>query len=355
MTGVGTARGEGARKGMARAAVIGAGSRAPAHIEAYRHVDAAAVVAVCDRSGTGSARLAERYGIQAYQDVRRMLRIERPDLVHIVTGPIGRIDLMEIVAAEGVPLCTVEKPVAAAVSDLRRLERLEAAATTRFAVSHQFRWHPDFAAVRDAVAAGAIGSPDFVDMSAGMTVTGQGTHILHYGMELAGASPVLDVLGAAEGWSEDDPDHPGPASAQAVLRFANGARGLWVTGRLAPRVGDRATVWQHVRVAVYGDGGQAWWEEFGSFGAPGLGRSSFGGTERWRELNLVAQAGFHRAMLDWLENIDRPPSTHLGRALHEWRVVLAFYQSVLNRKRVDVVTFVPPDELISEVRAALQA
>jgi predicted dehydrogenase len=338
-----------------RAALIGAGSRAPAHIEAYRRVPGAEVVAVCDRSGRGGADLAGRYGLRAYRDVRAMLDTERPDIVHIVTGPRGRVELMERVAEAKVPLCTVEKPLLEGATGLERIEALNAHSDTHFAACHQFRWQPDYARVREAARRGAVGEVLLVDMSAGMSVAGQGTHVLHYGMELNGAVPVTEVFGTAEGWSDEDPDHAGPLATEAALRFANGSRGLWLTGRMAPRVGGSDTVWQHVRVAAHGTRGRAWWEEFGTFGAPGVPVGHFGGMDAWRAGNLEAQAGLYRAMLHWRDHPEDPPSTNLDRALHEWRVVLALYESALTRRAVLLEGYRPPPGLMDELRRTLSA
>lgn len=339
-----------------RVAVVGAGSRAANHIACYAEIPEAQVVAVADRSGRRSPTVAAHYGLRAYQDVGEMLERERPHLVHVVTGPEGRVHLMEQVAAAGVPLCTVEKPVAVGVSDYRRLCTLAATSSTRFAVSHQFSWHPTYVRLHEAIAAGDVGAVRWLEMSAGMSVTGQGTHILHYGMAWNGASSVTRVFGAASGWDGKDPDHPGPRATEAELEFANGARGLWLTGAAAPRVGQWSTVWQHVRLVLYGTRGSATWEEFGDDElTAGLrsARSPFGGMDAWRRHNLTAQAGFHRAMLHWLDHPRDPPSTALEASLHEWKVVLALYESALTRRMVDVATFEPEPNLVTKLTAAL--
>ncbi len=140
-----------------RAAIVGCGSRAPAHIEAYAHIDNAEVVACC---APGSARrdpLAAKYHLRAYADARKMIESERPDIVHLVTWPDTRVELMSLVAELGVPLCTTEKPLATAVSDWRKLVELENSARTRFAVCHQVRWHPRLVAVPGGAFQRAVG------------------------------------------------------------------------------------------------------------------------------------------------------------------------------------------------------
>jgi len=100
---------------MYKAAIVGCGHRAPAHIEAYRHIPEAEVVACCAPTPARRDALAAKYGLHAYADIGEMVRVERPDIVHLVTWPESRVSLMTAVAELGVPLCTVEKPIATGV------------------------------------------------------------------------------------------------------------------------------------------------------------------------------------------------------------------------------------------------
>lgn len=340
---------------MYTAVIVGCGGRAPAHIEAYQHIPGARVAACCAPTGRRRDPLAAKYGLRAYADPAEMIRAEKPDIVHIVTNPDARVDLMTLVSDLGVPLCTVEKPIATAVSDWRALVELEARSPTRFAVCHQFRWQPHLVKCQQALAGGGLGAVMFLDLSAGMNIAGQGTHTLNYGMSLNGDAPVTRVFANASGWDTADLVHPGPKTTEAYLTFANGARGLWVSGAAAPRCGDPNTVWQHVRVAAYAGRGRVVYEEFGAWeivAADGAERGSFGSMEAWARNNRLAQAAFHQAMFDWRQDAARAPGTSLKQSLHEWAVVLALYQSALERRPVDLDGFAPPEDVVERYRAA---
>ncbi len=95
-----------------RAAIVGSGQRSRPHIDAYRLLANAEVVACCAPTPSRRDALAAAFGIKAYADAAEMLRAERPDVVHIVTPPDARVELMTLVSDAGVPLCTVEKPIA---------------------------------------------------------------------------------------------------------------------------------------------------------------------------------------------------------------------------------------------------
>jgi len=248
-----------------RAAVIGCGGRGGAHGGAYGLIDRAEVVACADIDPARAEKLAARYGIKAYADVAEMIDAEKPDLVHVTTPPTARVDVMTFVSDKGVPACTVEKPIATGARDWRELVALEASSKTRFAVCHQFRYHEDLCRCREALAGGELGDVRFIEISAGMNISGQGTHVLDYGMSLNGDSPVTHVFGTASGTKGLDRYHPAPDSTSGYLVFENGARASWTNGPLAPRFGDPDTDWQHVRAAAYADRGRAEWREFGEW------------------------------------------------------------------------------------------
>ena len=339
-----------------RAAVIGCGGRAPAHIEAYQHIPNAEVVACCAPSGVRRDPLAAKYGLKAYADPAEMIRAEKPDIVHLVTWPDTRVALMTLVSELGVPLCTTEKPLAGDVRAWRALSALEKKSGTKFAVCHQMRWQPHLVKCQQAVSSGSLGEVKFLDISAGMNIAGQGTHTLNYGMSLIGDVRVARVFANASGWDDADPGHPGPATSEAYLTFENGLRGLWTSGTTSPRCGDPDTIWQHVRAAAYCERGRVLYEEFGRweiFGQEFEERGSFGSLEEHGRNNLIAQAGFHQAMFDWLEDESKVPGTNLKQSLHEWEVVLAMYQSTLERRPVELAGFDPADDLVERYRAGL--
>ena len=341
---------------MYKAALIGCGGRAPGHIEAYQHIDGAEVVACYAPSATRREPLAEKYDLHAYDDLTKMIQAEKPDIVHIITPPTARVDLMTTVSALGVPMCTVEKPLATQVKDWHQLEALEASSATKFGISHQLRWQPYLVKCRDALHSGALGEIKFLDFSAGMNISGQGTHILDYAMSFNYDSPVVRVFGAVSGTEQTDTVHPAPDSSVGYLTFENGVRGLWNNGPTAPRAGDPETIYQHVRVAVYADQGRVTYEEFGAWeivSPTGREAGDFGGLDTWRANNVVAQGGFHQAMIDWHEDDAKPCGTNLKQSLHEWSVVLALYLSALERRPIEMADFDPPENLFEILLSTL--
>lgn len=247
-------------------------------------------------------------------------------------------------------------PLATGVGDWRQLQELEKSSTTKIAICHQFRWHETFRKCQDALKSGELGDVLFLDISAGMNVSGQGTHVLNYGFFLNNESPVTDVFAAASGVEGMTGSHPGPDSTAGYLKYKNGVRGLWNSGPTSPRCGDPGTDYQHVRLAAFAEHGRVLWEEFGKWeivGQNGSDHGDFGGAEAWGKANLRAQATFHNAMFDWIEDDANIPGTNLKQSLHEWEVILALYLSALDRKPISLEAFDPPADLFDRLKSSL--
>jgi predicted dehydrogenase len=336
-----------------KSVIIGCGARAAAHIEAYRQIKNADLVACCDHHREKREQRAAEFKIRAYDNPREMIAKEKPDMVHLATGPYSRVELMTLVSEAKVPLCTTEKPLATGVKDWRKLCELEAKSKTKFAVCHQFRWQKHLAACAKAIRSGKLGKVLFIDMSARMNISGQGTHTLNYGMLLNGDSPVALVFANASGWDSQDKIHPAPLTTEAYLTFENGVRGLWTSGCVSPQVGDPKTVWRHFRVAAYAEKGRVGYEGVGKWEIAGdhcQKSGTFGGMEELQKNNIAAQAAFHCAMFAWLEDKRKIPGTNLRQSIHEWAVVLALYQSSIEGRPVSMKGFNPPDNLVELYR-----
>ena len=326
------------------------------HALAYELDTRGKLVACCDIDNERMEKFVDEFDIKGYTDAAEMIQAEKPDLVQVVTPPTARVGLMSLVNEMEVPACIIEKPIARAVIDWRQLVELEAKSTTRFAVNHQFRWHENLTRCREALRSGTLGEVRFLDFTAGMTISGQGTHMLDYAMSLNQDSPVIRVFGAASGAEEMKGYHPGPDTTVGQVVFANSVYGVWNNGYTAPMAGDEDTVWQHCRVAAYTERGHVLWEEFRNWeiiSPEGVERGYQGDTDDWLAGNHAAQAALVEAMFDWIEDHAKPVGTNLKLGLHQWEVVLALYASALWRKPVEI-PFDPPDDLFPQLAQALK-
>ncbi len=338
-----------------RSAIIGCGSRAYAHANAYQQVSQGELVACANRSNVARReKFAETFQITGYTDAEEMLRKEKPDLVHLVTMPDQWRELMPMVSELGVPACLVEKPIACGVEDWHLLCELEAQTATKFGVGKQYRWHPGLIRCREVVQRGELGKIYLLDFSCGMNLSAQGTHIIDWAMSLNSDAPIVRVFGTASGSGSLDSTYPAPDTSSCQVLFENGVYGVWNTGFTSPRVIDDDAIHKHCRVAAYCESGHVIFEEFSGWEIFSNGKMEKRRTslDEWRKNNDLAQARLTEAMFDWLEDDTRPVETNLKLALHQFNAILGIYVSAIFYKPIDI-PFDPPTDLDLQLREIL--
>jgi predicted dehydrogenase len=148
-----------------RGAVIGCGFFAQNHLHAWRAIEEVELAAVCDLDESKAAAAAEAFGVRGrYTDARAMLEAERPDFVDVVTTMASHRSLVELAAAQRVPVI-VQKPFAPAIDDCRAMVQACARAGVSLMVHENFRFQTPIRAVKDVLEQGAIGQPFFARIS----------------------------------------------------------------------------------------------------------------------------------------------------------------------------------------------
>jgi predicted dehydrogenase len=104
-------------------------------------------------------RFRKRFGGRpaVYEDFRRMLREEKPDIVGIAASSPAHAEIAVACAEAGVRAVLCEKPLATRLSDADRMIAACAARGALLAVNHNRRWHPVYLAARGRIASGALG------------------------------------------------------------------------------------------------------------------------------------------------------------------------------------------------------
>lgn len=122
-----------------KAAVIGTGGIAQAHVRALRaHSDRVTLVAAADVDSELARQFCARHEIpQAYGSAEDLLEEIKPDVVHVCTPPGVHAEL-SVLAMEAGAWVLCEKPLCASLAEMDRLEAAEAA-TGRF-TSSVFQW-----------------------------------------------------------------------------------------------------------------------------------------------------------------------------------------------------------------------
>ena len=104
-----------------RAAVIGCGAIAHEHLGYLGSSPRAELVAVCDASSATAAFMSERFGASAwFTDATSMLRIVRPDVVHVLTPPQTHASLVRMSLDAGAHV-VCEKPMTGSAAETEAL------------------------------------------------------------------------------------------------------------------------------------------------------------------------------------------------------------------------------------------
>jgi predicted dehydrogenase len=137
-----------------RGGVIGCGFFARNHLHAWRAVEGATIVAVCDTDAGRAEACAREFEATAFTRAAAMLDGMELDFVDIVTQPATHRALVELAAAHRTPVIC-QKPLAPSLEDGSAMVAACAAAGIPFMVHENFRWQAPMRALKQAL--GEIG------------------------------------------------------------------------------------------------------------------------------------------------------------------------------------------------------
>ncbi|MEK7396736.1 MAG: Gfo/Idh/MocA family oxidoreductase [Candidatus Poribacteria bacterium] len=339
---------------MYKCAFLGCGPRSNGHADAYKLIDRGTMVACCDMNEERLNAYSQRHGIPSrYSKLDEMLEKEKPDIVHLVTPPTLRVELMTKLSNAGVPGVIVEKPICIGASDYKALRKLEQNTKTKFIANHQLRHHHLIVEFLKDIADGKIGQVRFLDASAVLPMSGQGVHVLDLIFAFTGYAQVETVFGASSGYDDIGGAHPSPRTAETLITFKNGIRAALQAGEGAPMLEKSAPSWGHKRIAVYGTHGFRHWWMYG--GERSLSDGTIEKLEKdYATEDVPGQAGLTNSLFDWLEDDNKVSPTNLKTSLDEWLVILAGYASTVEARPIDF-PFDPPDDLLDRFKAFVGA
>jgi predicted dehydrogenase len=139
-----------------RIAIIGCGFFAPNHIQAWKSLQDAELVAVCDRDPERTRAAAQLANAPAFTDPTRMLQDIKPDVVDIVTTAPSHLELARLCAERGIA-AIIQKPLALSLEQALAIVDLAVRANVSMMVHENFRFQKPIREVKALVASGAIG------------------------------------------------------------------------------------------------------------------------------------------------------------------------------------------------------
>ena len=335
---------------MYRSCILGCGGRAKGHAKAYQHVTKSTLEAVCDMDEKRLHPFVADFDVpRGYSDVHEMLDTEKPDLLHIVTRPNLRVQLLTLAHEHNVPAVLIEKPLAVDTDDFAAIQELSRVTSTKIAVNHQLRFHPKLLELLADVQEGRIGEVKFIDASSRLNLAGQGTHILNLVFHFnAGVRPDL-VFGNVCGKSQLETHHPAPDMSVAQINFPNSVRALLACGLNAQRTSDDERESRHKRIAVYGTRGFVHWQ-MNSWERSTTEIDYERGEKEYSDEDVLGQAAMTDAMFDWLEDGQQVHPNCLDNSLAETNTVLGLYASAILGKPVEL-PYDPSEGLIAGLLA----
>ncbi|MBZ9981931.1 MULTISPECIES: Gfo/Idh/MocA family oxidoreductase [unclassified Mesorhizobium] len=144
-----------------RGALIGCGFFAVNQMHAWRDIEGASIVAICDRDPERLRIVGDQFGVaRRYNDAAELFTAETLDFVDIATTVGSHRPLVEMAATHGVPVIC-QKPFAPTLGDAKAMVAACAKADVPLMVHENFRWQSPIQAVRALLDKGEIGTPFF--------------------------------------------------------------------------------------------------------------------------------------------------------------------------------------------------
>jgi predicted dehydrogenase len=159
---------------MFRAAVIGCGqiaglnddpsdsSQVRTHAKAYDQNSMTSIVAAADQDIDRAFDFAARWDIRGvYGDVRKLLAIERPEIVSVCTPDDAHASVLEMcLDVSSIRAVWCEKPLTLDSSQAEALVADFKAKGVMLAVNYQRRWDPEMSRIKRAIQQGELGRID---------------------------------------------------------------------------------------------------------------------------------------------------------------------------------------------------
>ncbi|MBC8002329.1 MAG: Gfo/Idh/MocA family oxidoreductase, partial [Opitutaceae bacterium] len=128
----------------------------------------------------------------------------------------------------------MEKPMALSLAEAREVSTLASEAGVQLIVSHQHKYGAHWRHVKELIDRGELGEIRTIHLTSKGWMAQYATHLIDYGLWLAGSPDILWATGHASGWNLLEPSHPSPNYFWGQLALANDVRLLIECGPSAP-------------------------------------------------------------------------------------------------------------------------
>lgn len=321
---------------------IGCGGRAQTHTRALTQVQRIELTALCDLVEEKARRTAEAYNVpRIYTDFRKMMELERPDIVAFIAPPAIRSQVVLPVLEYRPRALVIEKPMAISLEEVERMVALAEKAETCFVICHQCRYGKEMVRLRDLLQEGRFGKIEKVLVNCKLNLMEQGTHILDLIEMLFPESRACWVLAQVEGMSQlyarGGGSHPAPDHSLLQIGYDDGMVVFASIGCRSPDVPEtRDNYSLQFQIAVIGSSGYGeaiigyGWNAFFTDGTKDCGRSPAFDAEAY-----MTQA-LYEEVVDVLEGKKEEHQASAQKALQVHRLINSAYESALQGRAISL-------------------
>jgi predicted dehydrogenase len=142
---------------MLKIAIVGCGKVADQHVQAIHRIPDCEIIALCDREPLMAKQLGERCGVTVcFSDLKEMLHVVSPDVVHIATPPQTHYSLAAECFNAGSHVY-VEKPFTTTAGEAEALVQLAEDRGLRATVGHNYQFTLETLEMRRLAKKGFLG------------------------------------------------------------------------------------------------------------------------------------------------------------------------------------------------------
>ncbi len=134
-------------------ACVGAGYFSKFHYGSWARLDRVEAVASCNRD----IEKARATGLPAYDDLGKMLREAKPDLLDIILPPVAHAATIRTALAHGIKWMICQKPFCQSLEEAEDITAEANAAGAKIIIHENFRFQPWYRAIKAAMDVGMIG------------------------------------------------------------------------------------------------------------------------------------------------------------------------------------------------------
>jgi predicted dehydrogenase len=218
-----------------KAGLIGCGAIARNHAEAYDALPDVGLIAAADINPDSLKTIASEFGVaNQYENYREMLSRESLDVVSICTWPGLHAEMTVEAAKSGVKAILCEKPIALTLGEADAMIEACESCQVKLVINHQHRFNPYFSEAKRLIESGAIGAVSLAWGHIRDSLLNNGTHLVDVMRYILGDPDTEWIMGQIERKKDSyNRGHEVEETAEGVIQFANGTRGLVETGEMA--------------------------------------------------------------------------------------------------------------------------